>query len=278
MSKLDITVIIPVHKLENQTEIDLLNAAKNSVYENKDFKPSKIVIIATPEAAKQINVKSEINSEIELVIVENKDEKTDFASQVNKAVKEEVKTKYFSILEFDDEFHNIYFRNVKQYIDAYPESSLFLPLIAEVNNEKQFLKYSNEGVFNTESATNLQFPLGELTYSLLNHLPSFIISGGVFKTDDFLEIGGIKSSIKLTYVYEYLLRITNQDQKIHVIPKVGYIHRNGRENSITTKYIQEEMAQEEIKFWFDLAKKELYFKKDRNIVYTPKKVDTEVSI
>ena len=89
------------------------------------------------------------------------------------------------------------------------------------------------------------------------------MTGSVFNTDDWNEVGGLKPSIKLTFWYEYMLRATNKDQKIFVVPKVGYNHYMGRKDSLTENY-RNNMSKEEQEFWFKLAKKEYFFKEDRN--------------
>ena len=53
------------------------------------------------------------------------------------------------------------------------------------------------------------------------------------------------------------------------IPRIGYKHSNMREGSIfwDYKYGNNQLTQDEVKFWIDSAKKEYYFKEDRNIKY-----------
>jgi len=270
--EIDISVIIPVHKLENDIDKQLFERAYKSVSNETTVNPSKIIVVSTKDSTEDVKtILSTFDNEIETLVLENTDVNTDFASMVKFGV-DKSETVYFSILELDDEFTKTYWKHIDKYINKYQDCSLFLPLVGELSETGKFIKYSNETAFNIEVATNLSIELGELSHTALNKTPSFLISGGVFKKDDFNEIGGIKNNIKLTYIYEYLLRATNHDQKIIVLPKLGYIHRNGRPNSITMSYLNEETAisQDEIKFWFDTAKKEFYFKKQRNLEYKPK--------
>lgn len=270
--ELEINVIIPVHKLENDTDKKLFSSAYTSISTNPDVTPKSITIITTKDSTDDVKEQMSVLGEtIPTFVIENTEEKTDFASMVKFGV-DKTETEYFSILEFDDEFTDLYWTHIDKYINKYQDCSLFLPLVGELDENSNFIKYSNELAFNTELATNLSIVVGELSHTMLTRTPSFLISGGVFKKEDFNEIGGIKNNIKLTYIYEYLLRATNHDQKIVVIPKLGYIHRNGRANSITMGYLNTTtpITQEEIKFWFDTAKKEFYFKKQRNLEYKPK--------
>jgi hypothetical protein len=96
----------------------------------------------------------------------------------------------------------------------------------------------------------------------------------VIKKDTFIDFGGFKPSIKLTFVYELLLRLTYNSVKIMSIPKLGYKHINLRNGSIFWNYKNGEskMSEDEIKFWIQSAKKEYFFVEDRNIKYEPSEV------
>ena len=96
---------------------------------------------------------------------------------------------------------------------------------------------------------------------------NFNASGGVFKTDEFLNIGGLKGSMKLVFWYEFLMRALYKGKKIFVIPKIGYYHLANRPDSLTAKYI-ETMDEREADWWIDLAKKEYFFPQDRKKAYT----------
>ena len=90
----------------------------------------------------------------------------------------------------------------------------------------------------------------------------------VMKTKSFQKLGKLKASIKLTFIYEFLLRVTFNDGKIMIIPKLGYRHSNQREGSLFIQY-QTTLSQDEARFWLNLAKKEYFFKEDRRITYEP---------
>ena len=54
------------------------------------------------------------------------------------------------------------------------------------------------------------------------------------------------------------------------IPRLGYQHVNFREDSLFWNYKNSEkmrLSQEEVKFWLDTAKKEFFFKNNRDINY-----------
>jgi hypothetical protein len=86
--------------------------------------------------------------------------------------------------------------------------------------------------------------------------------------------GMIKESFKLTFGYEFLLRMTNNSVKFMTIPRIGYKHMNLREGSIFWDYKNGEnvLTENEVKFWVNTAKKEYFFSQDRNIKYTPENV------
>jgi hypothetical protein len=80
------------------------------------------------------------------------------------------------------------------------------------------------------------------------------------------EFGGFKPSMKLTFIYEFLLRMTFKDVRTMVIPRFGYKHVNQRPSSLFDTY-RETMDPVEAKWWLAQAKKEYYFAKDRNTTY-----------
>ena len=80
----------------------------------------------------------------------------------------------------------------------------------------------------------------------------------------------LKPSIRLTFVYEFLLRATYNDFRIMTIPRIGYKHVNMRENSLFWDYKnnpKERITPEEASFWVEQAKKEYFFTYDRVIQY-----------
>ena len=94
------------------------------------------------------------------------------------------------------------------------------------------------------------------------------------KKSAFESMGGMKSSIKLTFNYEFLLRATYNDVVIMSIPKVGYKHTNQRPNSLFWNYKNngdDIITQDEAKFWIDSAKQEYFFQQDRKIEFDANK-------
>ena len=262
MEKSNISVIIPIH-----TVIDLdqyLPKALESVTKNT-VQPDEILIVrcACPEVTEFLSGYDFGDMKNKIRTVETKKTK-EFAHMVNSAV-EEVKTDYFSILEFDDEYSSIWFKNVKKYTEAYPEVQMFLPVVVETDEKGSFAGFTNEATF----AANFTQEMGFLTNETLQDYQNFQTAGSVIKKQVIDDFGGFKPSVKLTFVYEFLLRLTYNSVSIMSIPKLGYKHTNLREGSIFWNYKngEDKMVEDEVKFWVQTAKKEFFFTDDRNIKY-----------
>ena len=130
-----------------------------------------------------------------------------------------------------------------------------------------FVGFTNEAAF----AVSMNADIGYLTNELLLSYQNFQSSGMVIKKNNFKECGGFKKSFKLTFVYEFLLRLTYNSVKIMTIPRIGYKHMNLREGSIfwNYKFGEKKISDDEVSFWIDSAKKEHFFSIDRNIKFDP---------
>lgn len=255
-----ISVILPVHELNESTK-DMFSNAVLSVSE-QTVKPD-ILIIVTPKGSDVTKFVKDFDYgeyKNNVVVVEN-DGETDFCSQVNYGVSQ-CKTEWFSILEFDDEYSKIWFKNVVDYKNAYPNIDLFLPIVVDVDSKGAFAGLTNEAVW----ANSFSDELGVLDNNALLAYQNFNIDGMVLRKSTFDEFGGFKASIKLTFIYEFLLRMTFKDVKVMVIPKFGYKHVNQRENSLFSSY-RETIDPVEARWWLATAKKEYYFSNDRKITY-----------
>ena len=162
------------------------------------------------------------------------------------------------------------FKNVKKYIESYPNVQAFLPVVVETDEKGVFAGFTNEATF----AANFTQEMGFLTNETLQDYQNFQTAGCVIKKSIIEDFGGFKSSIKLTFVYEFLLRLTYNSVSIMTIPKLGYKHTNMREGSIfwNYKFGEDKMLEDEVKFWVQTAKKEYFFVNDRNIKYQSENV------
>jgi hypothetical protein len=256
---LDLTVIIPIHKFENDLDKQLFSQAVDSVFNQKnDFLPKEVLVITNTET------KGEINTDKNIKFVINDETSDNIQSQINKAV-EQVETSFFMVLDFDDELTPFYFENLSVHMEEMPTVDMFLPIIADTTLDKKIHRYINE-VNWAKDLTNDKH--GYLTMETLMNYNLVSISGGVIKKEKFEEAGGLKASIKLSFIYEFLMRFTNIDGITYTIPKIGYLRKFGRENSYLNQ--QTKMDGDEVSFWWNLAKKEYVWPHDRNKTYVKK--------
>lgn len=255
-------VVIPLHEYNEEVK-GLLEKALASV-------PSKYsVVISTTE-----NVNSKYNAELtkmldcELLegatrsIVVNPTDASDFCTLVNNAVSDAYK--WFTILEFDDEYTDIWFKNVERFMEFKSDVSVFLPLTELVDAENgRFVSYGNEAPW----ASSFSNTIGCIDYECLGEFFDFYLTGSVFNVQDWLNIGGLKPSMKLTFWYEFLLRLTNSGKQAYVVPKLGYKHTVNRVGSLYSIY-NETIDAKEAEWWYNTAKEECFFTQDRNKTYT----------
>ena len=260
----NITVILPVHTIKDKDFEVLFKGCIKSI-ENQTHSVEELIIVHSMED-ELINFLIDFDfGEINYRLVKN-DGDTDFASQINLGVKE-CKTEWLSITEFDDEYASIWFKNVNEYIDSYPDVKGFLPLVVDVDDNGVFAGFTNEATF----AANLNTDIGYLTNDVLLSYENFQTSGMVIKKDILENIGGFKKNIKLTFVYEFLLRLTHNNVSLMTIPRIGYKHTNMREGSVfwNYKFGKEKLSNDEVSFWLESAKKEFLFNEDRDIKFEP---------
>ena len=255
----NITVLLPVHKLDNPTKPLFINAVKS--IETQQTLPDELLIVVSPEA-KSVVESIDFGSIKGIVRIIENNGKTDFSSQINYGV-ENCKTEWFSILELDDEMSKIWLKNVVKYRNAYPDVEMFLPIIVDVEPNGGFLDLTNQPVWAAEFCDEM----GILDKDTLLRYQNFNFDGMVMKTNVFKEFGGLKPSMKLTFIYEFLLRMTYNSARVMVIPKLGYKHVNQRPESLFNDY-KNTLSLDESRWWMSQAKKEYFFINDRNITYT----------
>lgn len=267
---MNISVIIPIHKCGDK-ETPLLNRAFETILTQEKIEETPKVYLVFPTSIEKnvIGWRDSIirkyqnsgvtENNFELVV---NDGKYDFQSQINLGVSK-VKTDYFSILEFDDEYSTTYFYNVEKHISHYNDVDIFLSMMIEVNEKNEAIKVTNEVIW-SQQFVGENGEMGFLNLNAIKQNTDFKISGSIINKEEFLNLGGLKSNIKLTFNYEFLLRALNNACKIFTIPKIGYKHLSGREDSLFYDY-GKNMSMEERKFWFETANKEANFTNDRII-------------
>ena len=255
----ELVVIIPMNEFGKEN-IELLNKAVESV-------PSELnVLLSVPSGTDGKKLKG-ISDRLGVV---SESEGSSFAELVNAAANT-IEEKWFSILEFDDTYTPIWYDNAKKYIEFMPSTSVFMYLedITDFNDGK-YIGFGNEAAW----ASSFSNEIGFLDNDCLQNYFDFYLTGSIFNTADWKEVGGLKPSIKITFWYEWLLRATNKNKTVYVIPKVGYNHKLGRKGSLIETY-KSTIDQEETQWWFDLAKREMYYKEDRKKTYEDYKKNVE---
>jgi hypothetical protein len=263
----DLTIVLPIKSAVVPFFDDFFEKSIQSI-KNQEVKPLEVIIIHSSETNLIEFLKSFDFGDLNVRMIEW-DLEPNFCDQVNLGVAES-KTKWVTILEFDDEYSKIWFKNAKKYSEVYTDVDCFLPIVVDVDDKGVFAGFTNEATF----AANFSQEMGYLTNETLHSYQNFQTSGMVIKKDTFVDFGGFKPSIKLTFVYELFLRLTYNSVKIMSIPRLGYKHINLRQGSIFWNYKNGDttLSEDEVKFWINSAKKEYFFVEDRNIKYEPETV------
>ena len=247
----DLVVIIPLHEFNKEVEAMLTKAI--------DSVPTEFEVRVSCKNGLSANIKKAYKKYKNVVIYEsqNTDSSSDFCTLVNQAVGDST---WFSILEYDDMYTPIWFDNFKKYADFYSDVSVFMPMedLIDAENDK-FVGIGNEAVW----ASSFSNEIGYIDNECLQNFFDFYLTGSIFNTADWGELGGLKPSIKLTFWYEFLLRATHKGKKIFVIPKIGYTHKLGRKGSLIETY-KETIDEKESDFWVSVARKEQFYKEERD--------------
>ncbi len=254
----NITLIVPVHKLEENYIVGCIESIKN-----QKVKPFEVLFVTSnDEKLKKYLTDYDFGDLKDVTkVVENETGDYGFQSQINYGA-EQSTGDYFTFVEYDDEVSPIWIKNGINYINAYPEVGVFLPIVYETDENGKFISFTNESVW----AKDFTEEIGYLDNNTLQRIQNFNFDGMIVKKDTFLEKGGLKSNMKLTFTYEFLLRMSYLSIPIMVIPKLGYRHTNNREGSLFVEY-KKSIDVLESKFWVNKAKKEYFFTEDREITY-----------
>lgn len=257
----NLTIIIPVHKYNKDVDAHLKNAIKSIEVQDEINKNINLLLVGPKKIEPKIEKINISEDNINKAILIN-DGDTSYQNQINLAV-QNIKTDYFTVLEFDDEISNTYIKNVNEYIENYPDMDVFMSLIVETNKNNEAIKLTNESVWSKQNMEENDV-FGLLSMEIIKNISDFKLSGAVIKTESFKKIGGYKTKIKLTFMHEYLLRSLHNNHKITTIPKVIYKHLMDREDSLLQEAMNNTVVSER-RFWFETAEKEYLFNDDRDI-------------
>lgn len=265
-NKFDVSILMPIKSAKNKDFDEYFKKAITSI-NNQQLGINELIIIHTLEDALVEILNNYDFGELNVRLL-SWDKSPNYSEQINYGV-ENANSEWVSFFEFDDEYSAIWFKNVKKYAEIFDDIDAFMPLVVDVDNKGVFAGFTNEAVF----AVNFSQEMGFLTNETLHNYQNFQTAGMVVKKRILEDYGKFKPSIKLTFIYELLLRLTYNSVKIMTIPKIGYKHVNLREGSIFWNYKngEERMTEDEVKFWIQTAKKEYFFPDDRSIKYEPQK-------
>ena len=245
----NLTIVIPVHTIDDNIS-GLLHHAIASV-------PNNLPIIVSTVKKEEDNVKKYLKDVKREISYSVSDGDSDFCSLINST---DVKTKWFSILEFDDEYTDIWYDNVKKYLDYKNDISVLMCL--EDLYDFSSMKYM--GIGNSAPwALSFSNEIGMIDNECLQTYFDFYLTGSVFNTDDWNDVNKLKTNIPISFWYEFMLRITHLGKKIFVMPKVCYKHYLNRENSLID-ISSKSISNDEVDHWFKVARSEYYFKEQRD--------------
>lgn len=261
-NKFNVSVVLPIKTATSRNFDEFFNKAIQSLKDQK-IQINELVIVHTDEEllTKFVNEQNYGDLTVKKLVWT---EQPNFCKQVNYGIKNST-SEWVSIMEVDDEYASIWFKNVKRYSEIHKDVPAFLPIVVDVDNKGHFAGFTNEATF----ASNFTQEIGILTNQTLLDFQNFQTSGMVIKKSLIDDYGGLKPSMKLTFVYEFLLRLTHNSVRIMTIPKIGYKHINLRDGSIfwNYKHGNDILSENEVRFWIDSAKKEYFFKDDRQIKF-----------
>lgn len=258
----NVSYIIPIHVFDENVRENLVNAVK-SVAENSFKEGDRILLVGPKDVIEKAEAVCKANAKnYQVQKVENQN--ADFFTQVNTAALACV-TPYFTILEYDDTLYP-YWNEVMQFYST--KSPFLISLNLLVKDGKPY-------TLANEIALSIAFcdeeEVGVLKTDVVSKdYVEFNLTGGLFKTEDFISIGGVKTSLKLTSWYEFILRAAYQSKPLFVVPKLTYAHTINREGSYM-ETVGKTIDAAEAEWLITTARQEYFFKEDRHKTYQQEK-------
>jgi hypothetical protein len=175
-NNLSLSIILPIKSALAKDFDEFFDKSIKAIHLN-DTKPLELVIVHTQEEQLIDFLNTYDFGDLSVKKIEHKGD-ANFAEQINLGIKNS-SGKWVSFYEFDDEYSKIWFKNVKNYIDHYPEVQVFLPVVVDIDNKGVFAGFTNEATF----AANFTQEIGYLTNETLINYQNFQTSGAVFKKE-----------------------------------------------------------------------------------------------
>ena len=218
-----VTYIIPIHEFNEEVKTYLTRALESlkTLTDANTFKTlfvgPKLVLDKCAELYKAL----ECPLKMDVVTTDV----NDVYEKINIAVMKCV-TPYFSVLEFDDMFYP-YWNKFAQKVLSKKTYSVILPIVELVNTNKEPVGFMNEIAWDAAFSDVLGF----IGVEELKVFKDYNVTGGYIKTDDFISCGKLKPSMKIAAWFELLMRMSHNEHKIYVAPRIGYVHTVLRDNS-----------------------------------------------
>jgi hypothetical protein len=261
--KKKISFIVPLHKFDDTVEKYFSNAIKSVMFLKESKECAEVIIVGVNEiTSKAEETMNKLGFKLPYKIVPF-DKSSDAFQQMRMGVLA-CTTEYFTILEFDDMVNPFYITEFEKFSEEVPDASVYMPIVEFIDTEERFCGFGNEIGW----ASSFSDELGYITEEALKAYVDFNVTGSIIKTEDCVLAGTFKSSLKIASMYEFLLRMVKQGYKIYVIPKAGYVHLVGREDSYM-KTVTNTISKEEAQWLIQKAVEESDFKEEREINFVP---------
>lgn len=257
----NVTYIIPLYQWDQIVEEYLENAVE-SIAKTSISLGDRIMLIGPKDVITHAEKTCKAFAP-NYAVQKIENDETDFFVQVNKAALACV-TPYFTILEYDDTIKP-YWNDILQ---SYSVKSPFLIPLNLLIKDGQPYTLANEVGLSTTFASG-DNGIGVIDVESLKDYVEFNLTGGLFKTEDFISIGGLKPSLKITAWYEFLLRAAYNNKPVFVVPKIAYLHTINRPGSFM-ETVSKGIKEEEAEWLIETARQEYFFKEDRNKTYQEK--------
>lgn len=273
--------LLVLYKGESDEELNLIKTILD--------KPS-IIVDSKPTPESPVEQKT-IEATLSLNYIIEKTDKHTFQGIFNEALNYAIlnKYEYFSVVEPEDVIDVNWYKTVLKYVAKKQETDGFMPITREISNGN-FLGFFNEACWVNSYAE----VAGTFDLQLLMRFNCMNVTGVVFKTESIkmnsTEIEGqfkaMKEDFKISYTYEFFLRMIYNDLKFFTIPRLGYEHRidipsesvepfSSKIPRNISNFPEEKggLSPEEVKFWIDAAKREYFIgRHDRPIEFEKKVV------
>ena len=257
-----ISIIVPVHKIANQTDLNYFNEMKESLKNqtNKNFE----VLYITPKNI-EVSVENPSSFTYELgsdtthaVHHYPHDDEMTYQRAVNYGASV-CGTEYFTVLEFDDTFSQTFVEHIHKHLNHYGSKyDIYTNIVFEVNEQGSMMGLRNE----TAWVVNLMAVQGEIDLEKSKQfLNSLSLVGAVFKTSKFLSINGLKPSFEIFFNQEFLIRALENSFNVYVIPRIGVKHTNNRPGSYFDQ-CSAKFNNEDRKYWHSQILKQCYTNED----------------